>query len=149
MSIASASARLGRTAEAHEVLDQSRAIWEDKLAARPNSTIALSDVADFYLTAADVDRNDPKTSVSLYRKALAPADRAAALAPKDFAVAFRQVKALEGLAAALDKAGASLNEANALRRRLVELWTAWDALQPGSSFIQNRLQLAINLAPAQ
>jgi serine/threonine protein kinase/tetratricopeptide (TPR) repeat protein len=149
MSIASASARLGRRAEAHEVLDQSRAIWEDRLAARPNSTIALSDVADFYLTAADVDRNDPKTSVSLYRKALAPADRAAALAPKDFAVAFRQVKSLEGLAAALDKAGPSLDEANALRRRLVELWSTWDALQPGSSFIQSRLRQAINLAAAQ
>jgi serine/threonine protein kinase/tetratricopeptide (TPR) repeat protein len=142
MSIASASARLGRTAEAHDVLNQSRAIWEDRLAARPNSLVALSDVADFYLTAADVERSDPPASASLYRKALAPADRAAALGPKDFGVAFRQVKALEGLATALNSAGGSVDEVKALRQRLVELWTKWAGLQPGSSFIQHKLQQA-------
>ncbi len=49
-SIGSAAARLGRKSEARENLQQSRAIWDARLAARPNSPAALSDVADISLS---------------------------------------------------------------------------------------------------
>jgi hypothetical protein len=52
------------------------------------------------------------------------------------------VSALEGLAAALEQARPPLDEARALRQRLVELWTKWDGLQPGSPFIQGKLREA-------
>ena len=144
MSIGSAAARLGQRAEARENIEQSRAIWDARLADRPNSPGALSDVADVYLESAEFDRGDPRASIPLYRKSLAAADQAAALVPKDFGVAFRQVSALEGLATALEKTGPSVDEVKALRQRLVELWTKWDALQPGSSFIRNKLREATN-----
>jgi tetratricopeptide (TPR) repeat protein len=144
MSIGSAAARLGRRAEARDTIEQSRAIWDARLAARPNSPGALSDVADIYLESADFNRDDPRASIPLYRKSLAAADEAAGLVPKDFGVAFRQVTALEGLAAAMEQARSSADEVNAVRQRLVELWTKWDGLQPGSSFIQNKLREASN-----
>jgi serine/threonine protein kinase/tetratricopeptide (TPR) repeat protein len=140
-SIASAAARLGRRAEARENIEQSRSIWDARLAARPNSPGALSDVADVYLESAKLNLSDRDASIQLYRKSLAAADQAAALVPKDFAVAFREVGALEGLAAALGKQGPG-DEVQALRQRLVELWTKWDAIQPGSSFILNKLREA-------
>jgi tetratricopeptide (TPR) repeat protein len=138
MAIGSAAARLGRSAEARENLEQSRAIWDARLAARPNSPLALSDIAEISRELAEFERDDPRASIPHYRKSLAAADQAAVLVPKDFAVAFRQVKALEGLIAELTKTGAA-DEVKALGQRLVELWTKWDGLQPGSAFIQNKL----------
>ena len=140
-SIGSAAARLGRRAEARENLEQSQAIWDARLAARPNSAAALSDIADIAIEFADLDRNDPHAAIPHYRRSLAAADQAAALLPKDFAVAFRQVVALEGLTRQLEKTGQA-GEASALGQRLVELWTKWNSLQPGSAFIQRRLQEA-------
>jgi serine/threonine protein kinase/tetratricopeptide (TPR) repeat protein len=139
MSIGAAAARLGRRAEARENIEQSRAIWDARLADRPDSPGALSDVADIYLQSAEFNRGDPRASIPLYRTSLAAADRAATFVPKDFGVAFRQVSALEGLAAALEKTGPP-GEVTALRQRLAQLWTKWDGLQPGSPFIQNKLR---------
>ena len=93
MSIGSAASRLGRRPEARENIEQSRGIWDARLAARPNSAGALSDVADIFLESAEFNRDDPRVSIPLYRKSLAAADQAAALVPKDFGVAFRQVSA--------------------------------------------------------
>jgi tetratricopeptide (TPR) repeat protein len=138
-SIGSAAARLGRTAEARENLERSREIWESRLAARPNAPGALSDVADMYIEWAEFEHDNPRAAIPYYRKSLAAADRAAAIVPKDFGVAFRQVTALEGLAQQLEKIDAA-DEVKALRQRLVELWTKWDGLHPGSAFIQHRLQ---------
>jgi tetratricopeptide (TPR) repeat protein len=137
-SIGSASARLGRKDEARASLRQSQAIWDARLEARPDSPGALSDVADIYIEWAELEGDDPQASIPYYRKSLAAADRAAALLPKDFAVAFRQVTALEGLAAQLEKTGAG-GEVTALRQRLIDLWVKWDGLHPGSAFIQSRL----------
>ena len=65
---------------------------------------ALSDVADIYLESAEFDRDDPRASIrSIARRSRLPITRGAR--SKDFAVAFRQVSALEGLATALEKAG--------------------------------------------
>jgi tetratricopeptide (TPR) repeat protein len=140
-SIGSAAARLGRREEARQNLQQSQAIWEARLAARPDSPGALSDMADIAIEWAEFEQADSRAAVPHYRTSLAAADRAATFLPKDFAVAFRQVTALEGLAAQLEKTGAS-GEVHALRQRLVELWAKWDGLHPGSSFIQARLQEA-------
>jgi tetratricopeptide (TPR) repeat protein len=139
MSIASAAARLGRGAEARENIERSRAIWDARLAGRPDSPGALSDVADIYFESAEFNRADPRAAIPLYRRSLAAADRAAAFVPKDFGVAFRQVTALEALATALEKIGPAA-EVKALRQRLAELWTKWDALQPGSPLIQSKLR---------
>ncbi len=147
-SIGSAAARLGRRAEARESLEQSQAIWDARLAARPNSPAALSDVADIHLEFAELERGDPRAAIPHYRRSLAAADQAAAVVPKDFAVAFRQVTALEGLARALDSTGQAA-EVKGARQRLVELWTKWNGLQPGSAFIQNRLRDAQQAARLQ
>ncbi len=141
--IGSAAARLGRREEARQNLEQSQTIWDARLAARPDSPAALSDIADLAIEWAELERDNPAASIPHYRKSLAAADRAATLLPKDFAVAFRQVTALEGLAAQLEKTGAT-EEVHALRERLVKLWAKWDGLYPGSSFIQNRLREAQN-----
>ncbi len=107
----------------------------------PQFAAALSDIADIAIEFADLDRDDPHAAIPHYRRSLAAADQAAALLPKDFAVAFRQVVALEGLTRQLEKTGQA-GEASALGQRLVELWTKWNSLQPGSAFIQRRLQEA-------
>jgi tetratricopeptide (TPR) repeat protein len=139
--IGSAAAHLGRRAEARENLEQARAIWDARLADRPNSPGALSDVADMSREFAEFHRDDPRASIPFYRRSLEAADRAAAIVPKDFGVAFRQVKALEGLAGKLDETGAA-EEATAIRQRLVDLWTTWNGLQPGAAFIEERLRRA-------
>ena len=69
-SIGSAAARLGRRAEARENIEQSRAIWDARLTARPNSPAALSDVADIMLLLAEFDSDDPRASIQHYRRSL-------------------------------------------------------------------------------
>jgi serine/threonine protein kinase len=119
-------AHLGRLDEAQKSFRQAIDIYESESTKRPKDFSALNDLSDAWVNWGDVER-DPQAAAACYRKALDYADRAADIAPKDFAVAFHQVRAMEALG---------------LRRRLVELWTKWDGLQPGSPFIQERLAKA-------
>jgi tetratricopeptide (TPR) repeat protein len=144
-SIAMPLARLGRIDEARRHLQSALSIFQQGNEATPGRFSALTDLSDVWFSFGQVEMpRQPGLAISHFRKALAFAAEASKLAMRDFSVAFREVNAMESLAAALKsaKGNAADAEIRALRRALVETWSKWDALLPGSPFIQSKLRSA-------
>ncbi|HLK70265.1 MAG TPA: serine/threonine-protein kinase [Bryobacteraceae bacterium] len=142
-SIAVPLAHLGRVEEARARCHAAIAIYDEEQARHPALLTGLNNLSDAWKSCGDIEQeHQANIAIAHYRKALDYAEKAAVLAPRDFAVAFRQHSAMEALAGALAASESNAEEVAELRRRLMDLWNKWDGLQPQSPFIQEHLRRA-------
>jgi tetratricopeptide (TPR) repeat protein len=153
-SIGVALESLGRHEEALRRLRSVLDICQENLKRLP-AFGAYNDVASAWLALGRVEtKSQPRVAIGYLRNALAAANEAERLAPRDLSTAFQKVSALEALLSVFELTHGDPSEIQTLHSELVATWKKWALLQPSSPFLQDRLRQSrkprkIRRCPAQ